>query len=251
MLGGVRVKRGLAALLALLLMLSLCGCQQNGSNASPSASVKPTVVPMADDPLEDLDEDMDDLRLDADDPSSEDPGPADDEKVAGETPAAPQTQGISTSQYTYSSVENTELGITYKYPTHWTNISSESSIGYEDSESTGACPARMAITRRDAGEIVVTEGVGMMRLSEFAKKLKDRCSENWKMKKGKRFKFSNNIGFCFTYSGVFDGIPMKGYVSLCYQKKKNSFYLFHFSTAEAEYATFDKVRATIQKSIKV
>lgn len=243
MIGGVRVKRGLFALMALLMVLSLCACapKDDAASTDPAAATAPTVIPISDDPLDEAD--------DIGEGEPDDPEAPDDAADNGDAEAG--AQGVSSSQYTYTTVENTALGVKYKYPSDWTDASTEKSIIYEESQPSGAGPARMAITRRDAGNIVVTEEVGMMRLTEFKNSLKASCSEGFKWKKGKRFRFSGNVGFCFTYSGTFGEVPTKGYAAIMYHKKKNCFYLFHFNAPTELYASFDNVRKTLLKSIKV
>ena len=230
-LGGVRVKRAFAALLALV-MLCLCSCQQQPDPDTPAAAeMSQTSAP---------DDALPDPPIDStpDEPPSESPS---------ESPAIDQTLIIN---YTYTAAKREDLRFSYKHPTHWLDASTDLSAVFEEPVEPGTTPARMAITRKDAGQIVVTELVGVDKLNAFSDRLKEN-STNYKMKRGKRFKFSGLIGFQFVYTGEFNGVPLKGHAAMAFSTKKNAFYLFHFRAPQDRYTSFDNVRKTLLKSIKL
>lgn len=241
------MKRAMALLLALMLLV-LCACQSRDDTESASQSDAVT-TDSAEDTLPDLPEDdgFDDISFDdpmddaVDDAEAQDPSDAEQDA---------STQASAPKNYTYLNGEQIDLAITYKYPGHWVDISTDLSVIYEEPAEEGIQPARMAITRKLAGDIVVTEEVGMDKLSAFAQSLKSNCT-GFKSKRGKRFKFSGNVGFQFSYVGNFNGVATKGHAALTYVKKKNAFYLFHFSAPTERFASFDNVRRTILKSIRV
>lgn len=220
-----------------LVLLTLCACGQQ------------------DDPVGGADAPDQDETMNAPDPAADGDLPAEsgwDEPSEDAVDGSPEESQGSTglTDYVYSTVEDEALQMRYKYPSHWTHTAVERSVVCEEPTEPDATPIRMAIARKDAGNIVVTEEVGMDKLTAFKNSLKASCTD-FRWKRGKRFKFSGNVGFQFLYTGTFGGVPMKGYAALTYSPKKKAFYLFHFSAPTDRYAAFDKVRKTILASIKV
>ena len=228
------MKRALIMMLVLAL-LSLCACNKQDGAVAPEAG-ETTPPPFT----EDLPEEEATSRPIAEVLATADPTP---EPTAAPTAAPPVN-------YTYTDGVNEELQINFKYPSTWIDRSSELSVVYDEPVEEGIVPARMAITRRAAGNIVVTEEVGMDKLTAFHDSLKANCTD-FKSKRGKRFEFSGNAGFQFTYMGTFSGVKMMGYAAMAYSVKKNAFYLYHFSVSEDRYESFSAIRKTLLAGIRV
>lgn len=160
---------------------------------------------------------------------------------------------VELKDYAYEVVNNQTLGLSFKYPSHWLpSAPKENRIRFVEPVEPGEFAASVSITRKDPGNIVITEDIGMDQLSAFSKQLKKRYTK-YKMKKGKRLKISKNTAFCFTYTGeVPDGTKIKGYAALVYLPgKKNRFFLLHFNCRADQYANYSKILSTIRKSIRV
>lgn len=221
------------ALIVILALLCLCSCQKQDDAAVPNADAY-TPPPFTEDLPE---EDTAPLSI-AEIAQTPEPTPA-----PALTPAPP-------INYTYTDGVNEKLEINFKYPSTWIDHSSELSVVYDEPVEDGVVPARMAITRRAAGDIVVTEEVGMDKLTAFHDSLKTNCTD-FQSKRGKRFEFSGNAGFQFTYMGTFSGVKMKGYAAMTYSVKKNAFFLFHFSASEDRYDSFSAIGKTLLAGIRV
>lgn len=216
------MRRILAAMLVLVLML-VSGCQKADEVTDASTETDPIQTETT-------------------------PAPPD---APEPTPEPTPVPVVALKDYAYETVDNQTLGVRFKYPSHWINIPGTNTIAYEEPVEPGDTPARMSITRKQAGNIVVTLEVGMYQLDKFSKSLKKQYT-NYKKNKGKRFKFAGNTGFSFTYTAELDGVSIKGYAALAYTKgKKNSFYLLHFYASAEDYANFDSIRKTIVKSVKI
>ena len=238
------MKRTLAAVLALVL-LTLCACKTTDEIApaatdQPEKSVPPSMTEvLTPEELRALEAEI--QALEGDDHPATTPTPV----PVNTAPPMPLT-----AAYTYADGQSQKLEVSYQYPSTWIDNSSALSAVYDEAVEPGIVPARMAITRREAGNIVVTAEVGMDKLDAFLASLKATSTE-FRSKRGKRFKFAGNVGFQFLYVGVFNGVKMKGYAAITYSQKKNAFYLFHFSASADRYDAFNDVRKTIIRSIKV
>lgn len=233
------MKRILALLMIAALLMPLAACtkpdpeqvQDAGIEASAAAADDPDWDPLAAVELPRPDPNV------GDDPSGDDQG--------FETPIT----SVDLTDYTYETCENDELNVRFKYPSHWTNVPGQNTICYEEPVEPGQIGARLAITVKSAGNVVVTEWLGMDKLTKFSKVIKENV-KSFKMRKRGRQKISKNTAFNFTYTAVMDEVPIKGFCALVYNPKTNLFTVFHWYTTTDRYNNFEPIRKTIVKSIK-
>ena len=231
------MKRVLVGLLAAAMLFCLCGCApETPSDDLPTDTQQQETS--ADEALdgEDLDATPVVMPVDPDAPSE----PLEQQ---------PAEELIIPTNYTYASAKRDDLRFSFKYPSHWKDQSTELSAVFEEPVEPGTAPARLAITKKEAGQIVVTELVGMDKLTAFSKKLQEN-STDYKMKRGKRFKMAGFVAFQFTYTGNFSGVDYKGYAAMAFSPKKNAFFLFHFRAPADRFNSFNNIRKTLLKSIK-
>ncbi len=223
------MKRVLALLLILALLTPLAGCHPADDALEASASqpeATPTAAPLPTD--------------------IEPPEP---------TPEPTPVPIVGYKEYAFETFSDENLKFSFKYPSHWALVEGNQTISYVQPVNEGELPARLSITWRDAGNIIVTKEVAIDQMNSFKKSLKNRRDfTNFasNKKNNKRFKFAGNTGFSFIYTAELDGVPIKGYCAIAYSKpKRNRFYVLHFYCPAGEYKSFEKIRKTIVKSVKI
>ena len=166
------------------------------------------------------------------------------------TPEPTPVPVVAITDYQYQKVSNKTLGISFDYPSHWTNKPGNITICYVQPVNAGEAPARIAVSVRKISKTLDPDGV-----KKELDKLIDTISggfQNFKHSAvSKKTKLINNNAYSVVYYGDLDGNEVKGLIIVTYRGSKNRLIALHFYAPSGKYDEYQPVLKQVMDSLKL
>lgn len=164
------------------------------------------------------------------------------------TPEPTPVPVVEIADYAYKSFTNEMLKVGFKYPTHWVNVPGKSTVSYEEPVNPGEIPARVAVTTKSIAKKPSAEDMAAQ-INAFTDVIGANLENFTAGELQKNIEFIKRNAYHRTYTGVKDGVSVKGFIIITCNTKTKLLFVLHFSTPEARYDAFDPVLKTIVNSV--
>ena len=252
------VKKTIALVMALVLMLALAGCGPKDdpqNNPSPAPDQNGVFSPL--DPNDNnLDDNLDDKLLTGSPaPTQTSPatlpgvtgpqgtggdeplGDPDDDPLSAATPAPTPTLapviGLAIKDYQYETYTDEALGLSLKYPSHWTVDATSNTVSFEEPVSSGV-PMRLALSVKSYEDKLST-AQAKQEFTDYLNAIKGGYSKFQKGKVDTKVSFMNRRACNCQYQAQHDGPIIRGYVIMCNVEQSKQIVVLHFSAPKDKY----------------
>lgn len=252
------MKKTIALVMALALMLALAGCgpkddpqnnpspapDQNGvfspldpndnnlddslatGTAAPVSTQTPSAgLPGLDDPL--------DLNGGEDEPLDN----PDDDPLASATPVPTPTKapvvGLAIKDYQYETYTDEAMGLSLKYPSHWSMDATSNTVSFEEPVTSGV-PMRLALSVKSYDDKLST-AQAKQEFTDYLNAIKGGYNKFQKGKVDTKVSFMNRRAWNCQYKAQQDGPIIRGYVIMCNVEQSKQIVVLHFSAPKDKY----------------
>jgi len=213
------MKRFLAAIMCLALMVLLCACGN-----SDKVEVEATAAPAED--------------------SIDNTTTVEIPVISAESTAIPD---VAISAYTYTKF-TLDTGFSMDVPTHWVRQPASSSVCFMEPVADGVAPGRVVVSSKKL-EAVGSETREKQLRSYFANILSDFDTYEWSDIYTDQPFLGDDQAHSVTYGGTRKGLAYKGYVILAAVDK--TIYVYHFRCADTAYADMENIMIRMRDSISL
>lgn len=210
-------------LVSLAVLLSLSGCSLPGSQpeATPEATATPAPTPS--------------------------PTPLAVQADATPTPIPV----IAYKDYTYETITNEALGVSMKYPSHWTMLASSSgTLTFVEPVEEGDLAMRLSLRVKKLEDgVKLSTSFAKKQFKSYLETLSSYFEEIRAGKISNQLVFMNRTAYSCTYRAYLDGKKVRGFVIMSYVSQNNSIYVLHFYAPSGKYTDAGTVFRDVMYSV--
>jgi hypothetical protein len=166
------------------------------------------------------------------------------------TPSPSPVPVVAIEDYKYQKLSNKTLGVSFTYPSHWTNVPGSITISFVEPVDEGNVAARVAVCVKK-----VSKDQDAKALKNQLEKLIDSVSSSFSdFKRGapsKKLKFMGSGAYSVVYEATLDDQPVKGFIIVTYKKAKKKLVALHFYAPADRYGDYDAVLKQVRDSVKL
>lgn len=255
------MKKGIALVMVLALVLALAGCgarEDAQTNSSPAPDQNGVLSPLSPDDAN-LDDNLDDNptglpaaapqdQVGADEPTDQfgdEPldgldgaDDLDEDPLSAPTPTPAPTSapvvGLALKDYQYETYNYTDMGISMEYPSHWTiDETGDNTVSFTEPVNSGIA-MRLALSVKGYEDKLATAQAKQ----EFNNYLNTIKASYDKFQKGKidtKGNFMNRRAWACTYKAQQNGTIVRGYVIMTNVEASKQIVVLHFSAPKNKY----------------
>ncbi len=214
------MKKLLCLILALaMLLLTACSSEPEPENPEVTASPTPTPVP------------------------TQTPEP---------TIAPTQVPAVAFDEYQYYIINNSNLEVSFKHPSHWINEPGKASIRYTEPVNEGETPAQLTVTSKYVDERPGTSGLEKQMesfLELVAQMVNEYEASDKDFKDNVEILDTKGVRQKYTARDPETGEKITGYALMVYVKSTKRIYLLHFTAPTIDYDELSGVIDVIRDSM--
>lgn len=158
---------------------------------------------------------------------------------------------VSPLSYEYNKEISSNLDIGMKYPSHWIKETGTHTLVYKQPVNEGELAARVALTSKKVPGIPDNEKMAEL-IGEFTDVISKQYDEDFRAGELMQdIEFIKRPAFSRTYSGTYNGVPVKGFIIITCNTKKKRLYVMHFTAPASNYDEMDVVLKLLVSNVVI
>jgi hypothetical protein len=164
------------------------------------------------------------------------------------TPEPTPVVVLEPSDYAYSKVNNQSLDVSFKYPSHWTNVPGTYTISYIEPVEEGDVPSRVAVTTKPY-EGKMTKDVLKQEAKDYSAMLSTQFDKYDRDSVTTSVNLLGHTAYSFQFTGEIEGQDIQGFACVGFGKTNGKLYALNFYSVKKKFRHFDVVRRMIVGSV--